>query len=267
MGRATGPIRVAVVKYLNTRALVHKLDGRSDLFDLEFDVPSRCATLLHDGVVDLAMLSAIEYLRRSDYRVVPGVAVASNGPVNSVALYTTRQVRDIRSIALDSSSCTAVALLRILCAQWFGIEPEFVTMRPDLPAMLERCDAGLLIGDPALFASHDGVDKIDLGEQWTAMTGLPFVWCFWTGHRGRVQPEHVHALHAARDAGMSSLGAIAAAHRPGDAEQAAIVHAYLRDNLQFGLTDDGGKALERYFGAAADLGIVPETTPLHFFDA
>lgn len=97
--------------------------------------------------------------------------------MSSVALYTPRQVRDIRSIALDSSSRTAAALLRILCAQRFGIEPEFVTMRPDLPAMLDRCDAALLIGGAALFVEHGAIDKIDLGEAWTAMTGLPFVWC------------------------------------------------------------------------------------------
>lgn len=261
------PIRVAAVKYLNTRPLVYGLEARADLFALQLDVPSRCAAHLHDGSVDLAMLSAIEYLRRPDYRVVPGVAVASAGPVNSVALYSARQVEDIQSIALDSSSRTAVALLRILCAQRFGIDPEFVTMRPDLPAMLGRCDAALLIGDPALFASRDGVDKIDLGEEWTAMTGLPFVWCFWAGRSDRVRSDHVAALCAARDRGTTSLDAVAAAHRPGDPGQAAIARKYLQENLQFGLTECGCAALERYFAAAVNVGIVAEARSLRFFDA
>ena len=267
MRQAASPVRVAATDYLNTRPLVHGLDSRPDLFTLQFDVPSRCAELLHEGFVDLAMLSAIEYLRRPEYRVVPGIAVASNGPVSSVALYTARPLEDVRSVALDSSSRTAVALLHILCAQRFGIEPEFVTMHPDLPAMLDRCEAALLIGDVALFAEHEQIGKIDLGEEWTAMTGLPFVWAFWAGRADAVQPVHVDGLRAARDSGTSSLDAVADAHRPGDAEHAAVARRYLRENLQFGLTEDGCAALERYFATAADLGIVPRTATLRFYDA
>ena len=73
----------------------------------------------------------------------------------------------------------------------FGIDPEFVPMAPDLAAMLERCDAALIIGDPALFLDVEaaGVEKIDLGEEWTAMTGLPFVWAFWAGRAGALTPD------------------------------------------------------------------------------
>ena len=94
--------------------------------------------------------------------------MASNGPVASVALFTQRPTSAIRSIAVDSSSRTAVALLRVLCAQWFDVEPKFVKMHPDLPAMLQRCDAALLIGDRALFTEYEtaGLDKVDLGEEW-----------------------------------------------------------------------------------------------------
>ena len=193
-------VRVGCVEYLNARPLVHGLDQRSDLFSLRFDVPARCASWLHEREVDLALLPTIEYLRRPDYRIVPDLAVTSNGPVASVAIFTKRPTTAIRSIAIDSSSRTAVALLRILCAQWFDIEPTFVTMRPDLPAMLKRCDAALLIGDVALFTEHEttDLDKVDLGEEWTAMTSLPFVWAFWVGRPGAVEPAHVEALRAAR---------------------------------------------------------------------
>ena len=263
-------IRVGVVEYLNARPLVYGLDARPDLFALQFDVPARCAAALHDRSVDLALLPAIEYLRRPDYRVVPDVAVASSGPVASVALFTTRPTTAIRSIAIDSSSRTAVALLRVLCAQWFDIEPKFVTMHPDLQAMLKRCDAALLIGDVALFTEHETVvdlDKIDLGEEWTAMTGLPFVWAFWAGRVGRVGPEHVAALRAARDAGAAARDAVAAAHRPADPEQAEAAREYLRNNVQFALNEEGRAGVKRFFAAAADVGVVPRTAALRFFDA
>ena len=263
-------IRVGVVEYLNARPLVYGLDSRPDLFSLRFDVPARCAALLHDRSVDLALLPVIEYLRRPDYRVVPDIAVASTGPVASVALFTTRPATAIRSIAIDASSRTAVALLRVLCAQWFEIEPKFVTMHPDLQAMLKRCDAAMLIGDVALFTEYETVvdiEKIDLGEEWTAMTGLPFVWAFWAGRGDLVKPDHVAALRAARDAGAAALDEVVAAHQGGDPEQAEIARAYLRENVQFALTEEGLVGVKRFFAAAADIGVVPQAGALRFFDA
>ena len=214
-------------------------------------------------------MPAIEYLRRPDYRVVPDIAVASTGPVASVALFTTRPTTAIRSIAIDANSRTAVALLRVLCAQWFDIEPKFVTMHPDLQAMLKRCDAALLIGDVALFTEHETVvdlDKIDLGEEWTAMTGLPFVWAFWAGRGDAVRSEHVQALLAARDAGTAAVDEIVAAQQLEDEEQADLARAYLRKNVRFALTGEGRAGVKRFFGAAADIGIVPQAAALRFFD-
>lgn len=263
----TQAIPLAVVRFINTKPLAYGLDQHPDLFKLQFHVPSQCAALLHGRSVDLAMLSAIEYLRQPDYRAVPGVAVASKGPVRSVALYTTRRIEDIRSIALDSRSRTSATLLRILCQRRYAIEPEFVTMRPNLSAMLNRCDGALMIGDAALFAQPGPeVQKIDLGEEWTNMTGLPFVWSFWVGRPQTVRPAHVQALRSARVAGTSSLDTIVATHRFRNAAQAAIARSYLHENLRFELTEEGRAAVERFYAAAADIGVVPDAAPLRFFD-
>ncbi|MEE3202984.1 MAG: MqnA/MqnD/SBP family protein, partial [Acidobacteriota bacterium] len=100
-------IRVGAVQYLNARPLVHGLDAQRDLFLLEFDVPAKCASLLHERSIDLGLIPTIEYLRKSSYRMVPKIGVVSHGPVESVALFTTRPVQAIRSIAVDTSSRTA----------------------------------------------------------------------------------------------------------------------------------------------------------------
>ena len=117
-------------------------------------------------------------------------------------MFAQKPVTAIRSIALDSSSRTSVTLMRVLCAQWFNIEPEFVTMGPDLPAMLKRCDAALPIGDFALSVAYVGLglDKYDLCDEWRGLTGLPFVFAFWTGRPEALTPAHVSAIRAARDA-------------------------------------------------------------------
>src|SRR4029079_6710985 len=115
---------------------------------------------------------------RPGARVVPGVAIASEGPVASVALFTRRPMREVRTLALDTSSRTSVVLARVLCARRFEIAPIYVPHAPHLGALLAACDAALLIGDPALFVDHRALspEKLDMGQAWTGVTGLPVIW-------------------------------------------------------------------------------------------
>ena len=262
-------IRASAVEYLNARPLVEGLDQRTDLFSFRFDVPAKCASLLHDKSVDLGLIPSIEYLHHAEYCVVPDIAVVSNGPVASVALFASRPVTALRSIAVDASSRTAVALLRILCAEWFDIEPTFVTLRPDLPAMLKRCDAALLIGDVALYQEHEtnGLDKVDLGEEWTAMTNLPFAWSFWVGRVGAVDAAHIEALRAARDAGVENLDRIANEFgRAADEESLAVARQYLQENVSYTLDDAARSGLRKFYTFAHDLRIVPSVDSVRFFE-
>lgn len=260
-------VRLGAVGYLNARPLVHQLDP--DRFAVRFDVPSRCATLLHEGVVDLGLIPSIEFLR-GEYRIVPDIAIASEGAVTSVALFSTRPVERVRSIALDTSSRTSAGLLRVLCAESFGIRPEFVPHPPDLDAMLIRADAALLIGDPALFTNESarGLLKIDLGLEWTGMTGLPFVWAFWAGRPGAVDGAACAGLQRARDRGIASVDEIAHEFGGGDEARETIARTYLTHHVEFNLGPRHEAALARYYASAAKIGIVPPGGyPLFYADA
>src|SRR5258705_258889 len=212
------PVRIGAVRYLNARPLTWALDRAPGRWQVRYDLPSVCARLLHDGEVDLGLVPSIEYLRSDDYCFVPGVGIGSRGPVASVALFTRRPLHDIRHIALDTSSRSSVTLVRVLCDQRFHITPEFVPHGPDLAAMVRDYDAGLLIGDPALEADPDtlGVRKIDLGTEWTAMTGLPFIYAAWTGRAGAIGAEEVALLQQAQAEGMDSYPEIAAEYGKGE---------------------------------------------------
>jgi chorismate dehydratase len=258
-------IRLGAVDYLNARPLVHGLGARADRFDLRFDPPSRCAALLHEGAIDVGMIPSIEYLRGDDYQVVPGVSIASFGEVESVALFSAKPIRDVRRIALDSSSRTSAALLQILCAHVWQIRPAFETLAPDFATMLRNADAALVIGDPALFATTEaaGLEKIDLGEGWRTLTGLPFVWAFWAGRAGVLEPADVRVLQAARDAGVEAGDAIARAYGAGDPLRIARGTAYLRSNMRYGLGDIERAGLERFYELAAELRLA-QKKPLAF---
>ncbi|MEZ5317660.1 MAG: menaquinone biosynthesis protein [Vicinamibacterales bacterium] len=262
------PARLGAVSYLNVRPLVDGLDRRPDLVSLRFDVPSVCATLLEAGEIDLGMVPSIAYLDRPADRVVPGVCIGSDGPVASVALFSRRPIAEVRSIALDTSSRTSAALTRILCARRFGIAPRFLSHRPDLPAMLEAADAALLIGDPALFVDHAalGLAKTDLGAEWTAMTGLPFVWAVWAGRPDAAGPDVVAALQQAAEAGMARTDEIADAYCESQPDRRPIARAYLRENLMFRLTPRALDGLRAYYAAAAALGLAGGDARVDFFD-
>ena len=261
-------LRIGAVAYLNAKPLVYRLEERTSRFSIRFDVPAKCAALLHERQIDIGLIPSIEYLHRSDYRIVPDIAIASDGPVASVALFSTRPIAAVRTIAVDSSSRTSVVLLRILCAQWFDIAPNLITLAPDLADMVRRCDAALVIGDPALVAEHEslGLDKIDLGEEWKAMTGLPFVYAFWTGAPGVVSRDDVALLQAARDAGVEQTETIGMEYYKADPERGRLAAAYLRDNIKYRLGERECDGLRTFFKAAAELHVVPSGGELRFYE-
>jgi chorismate dehydratase len=261
------PVRIGAVGYLNARPLTWALDRDPQRWRIRYDLPSVCSSLLHSGDVDLGLVPSVEYLHSADYRLVPGVGIGSRGPIASVALYARVPVDRIRHVALDTSSRTSVSLIQVLCRHRFGIAPEFIRHSPDLAAMTQRCDAALLIGDPAFDADPDalGLTKIDLGEEWTTMTGLPFVYAAWTGRRGALAPNDVAALRAAQAEGLRSTEAIAAEYGRGDASRTARAAVYLRDNVRYGLGADEAAGLQLFLDYAADMGLAPQRRVLEFF--
>ena len=262
-------VRLGAVGYLNARPLVYGLE-RSLRFLLRFDVPSTCASLLHDGAIDIGLIPSIEYTRGGPYSIVPDLAIASRGPVASVLLFVSRPIADVRSIAMDVSSRTSVALVRVLCARLFKIQPKIEAAGPDLPAMLGRCDAALIIGDNALFQPPNvehrlPVEVIDLGQAWTELTGLPFVYAFWAGREGVLEPADVEALQLARDAGVAASVEVACAYLRETPERQALGIRYLRDNIKYHLGSDERAGLELFYRYAAEIDVAPPAGGLRFY--
>jgi predicted solute-binding protein len=188
--------------------------------------------------------------------------------VASVAIFHRVPLRDVRSIALDTSSRTSVALTKIVCVRQLGISPVFVPHAPDLAAMLASADAALLIGDPALFVDHRalGADKLDLGEAWTTMTGLPFVWAFWAGRADAAPPWVVSRLGAAAKEGFAHLDAIADAYLAGDPARQAVGRRYLREHLTFRLDTRALAGLRKFYRESVAVGAAAADRAVLLFD-
>ena len=252
-----------MVAYLNAAPLVHNL-AADPRFEIIGDVPARVADALHAGRVDLGVIPSIEYAEK-DYAIVPGVGIASRGAVRSVCLFHRRPLDELRRVALDSSSRTSAALLRILLRERLGRDPEYVVMPPSLPDMLAAADGALLIGDRALYA--EGTEpRLDLGVEWTERTGLPFVWAFWAGRPGAAGASDVIRLQEALRAGVQDVPAIARAYNgAGGADRAALNEQYLRSNIVYRLGEAEAAGLTEFYRRAFALGLISRVPDLRFY--
>ena len=144
--------RISVVQYLNTAPLVWGMlhGAQRGKFSLDFTTPARCADAVAHGQADVGIIPSIEVPRIEGAEIVPGISIASKGLVKSVLLISKAPIEQIRSVAMDNSSRTSVALVTILLRRFYGVDFQSEAADPRLDDMLKRADAALLIGDPAL---------------------------------------------------------------------------------------------------------------------
>ena len=278
-------LRISIVQYLNTAPLVRGFTHGAlrEKYQLSFTVPSQCADALRVNAADIAIIPAIEYPRIPNLVVFPGLSIASKRAVRSLLLVSTKPVREVTRIALDCSSRSTQALVRILCQKWWGIAPEFVEAEPDLPAMLQKSDAALLIGDPALclvlkaerhterdrvgvprcsgesvgFAGIPALYLYDMVEEWRALSGLPAVLAVWAARPEVATPEVVHDFQESLAQGLLQLDEISAEASRELGLPAEDLRRYLSENIDYGLDEENLRGLRLYFNLAAELGLIP----------
>jgi predicted solute-binding protein len=201
--------------------------------ELDFAVPSQCAERVVEGSADIGIVPAIEAARHR-LEEIEGIGIAARGEVRSVLLVSRTAPEHIRLLAADSGSRTSVALTRVILAERYGAAPLVTSAAPDLDAMLAVADAALLIGDAALVARPPADALVlDLGAEWTAMTGLPMVFAVWAGCH--VDPAWTDVFRGSLAYGRECIAEIARAEAQprGIGERAA--REYLERNVVFDL--------------------------------
>lgn len=245
---------IGSVPYLNEKPLTrwfgHTEEGRASDIEVVYAVPSQLAHMLAEGEIAAALVSSFEYFRTPGYAIVPGVSISGQDDIESVRAFSRLPWHQTQSVALDTSSLTSAALLKIILAEQFQSHPAFVHHAPNLAEMLQVADAGLLIGDKGWLADDHGLITLDLGQAWRRLTGLPFVYAVWLGKPGNITPELIRALNRAKAWGRSQFDAIAgeqAAHLGCSADM--CLH-YLADVMDYDLSEEHQEALA-LFGAKA----------------
>ena len=271
------PLRISAISYLNTAPLMwdfeHGEAGRD--FEISYTLPSACARALQAGTADIGIIPAAAYAQIPELMMLPGVAIASRRPVRSILLVSRCPVDKIRTIALDTSSMTSVALTKVLFAKWLGGGREFTAMAPDVEKMLAAHDAGLVIGDPALQIDRSRYFTLDLAEEWIRYTGKPFVFAVWAARQQALQEstsqesaphDLARIFQQSRDHGLepASLDHITHEWSPRLGLTESEIRSYLTENIYYNLDAPCLEGLQLFYRYAAEIGALPAAPKIDF---
>jgi chorismate dehydratase len=221
------------------------------------------------------------------------MGVAAKGEVRSILVVAKRPIEKVKRIALDTSSRSSAALVRLLAAEHWKIHPEFVEAPPDASEMLKLADAALVIGDPALrialkmealagkapsgeecckgdpesmpVPGFETLFVYDVAFQWQELTGRPCVLAIWAGRRSAVTPEVLADFEASKAYGLGRIREIAEGASLKLDLPVRALERYLSENIHFGLEEEYLAGLRLYYEKAAAAGLIPRARPLEFF--
>lgn len=260
--------RISASSYSNTAPLVWSFlygSNRSKYELIMDNAPARSAELLSQKRVDAALVPVIAYQIIEDLRLVPNVCVGAKEKVKSVCLVTKGEaLRDVKSVSLDISSKTSVALTKIIFREFLGFEPIWEDSKPNLEKMLGESDCALLIGDPALTISDYEVRKFDLAEIWREFTGFGFVFAMWMANVERVETAKKINFASVRDEGLSHLSEIISNYESEIPLSRDEFHNYLSENISYSIDDSMQKGLKLYFELAYKNSLIENLKSLDF---
>lgn len=269
--RGQSLINLGAAPFLNMRPLVYPLEKGvvEHNFNIMYFDPFLLSEHLSQGVVDVAPIPSIEFLKTEDYSILPGISISSFGKVDSVILKARKEITEIKSVSVDSRSRSSTALLRIILELFLGLKPEYVKREPG-NGFLKGVDAGMLIGNAGLQARHLSADKspftYDLGELWTKETALPFVYAVMAIKKGDDNTgEGCKCLLSTREKGVKLISEIVDI----EAEKLNLSReqcmTYLGGRIKYDLDGPKIDGLIKYRDLLFELGEIENKNEINFY--
>ncbi|MBB6449034.1 chorismate dehydratase [Geomicrobium halophilum] len=199
-------VRIGEILYTNVHPFFFYIDREKLSAHSRFipSIPARLNSAMANGDIDVGAISSFAYGKNhEDYILMPDLAVASQGSVGSIFLFSKIPIEhlDGKKIALTHSSATSIHLLKIILRRFYGhLNIEYTTMAPVYQEMLKEHDACLLIGDDAIQArwrERDNMYIYDLGERWYHFTRLPMTFAVFAIRKQALdeEPQALKELH------------------------------------------------------------------------
>ncbi len=262
-------IKLGSVPFINAKPILYALE--KGLIDHQFRIsyynPALLSAMLSRKEIDIGLIPVAEFLRADSYKVFPGISISSFGRVDSVAMLVKGDIGDVSSVAVDNWSRSSTALLRIVLEIFHGLNPEYV-VRSYGPGFFDDVDAAMVFGDVGLKILYDqpgGYNIYDLGEIWTDMTRLPFVYAVFALNDGIDLGESARALILSKTKGLESLDEISAveAKKIGISEE--FCGNYLKHRIKYDLTEKDIEGMIQYSEYLSQLGYCKKISGLNFY--
>lgn len=275
-------LRVAAIGFLNPAPLMWDFDHPplatelAKRYQVESMTPSECADRLANGTADIGLVPIAALAATSGLRILPGCTIASKGRVRSLLLVrrAKQPLEKLRNVAADIASRTTLVYARILFHRWGNPAIPFAPMTADLDVMLDRADAAIVIGDPALLALEERANRVertgeelvyhDLAEEWRALMGTAFVSAVWAAGpacSSALDESITEDLVRSRDHGLANIDALVAewSHRIPLPEE--TIRSYLTSNIHYVLDEECIEGMREFFRMAAEIGALPKYSP------
>ena len=235
---------VGIVNFLNTKPLLYGLE-RSPIceqIELKGDYPSKLAQMLVDNEIDVGLVPVAVLPLLPEYHIVGDYCIGTEGEIASVALFSDVPMHEIKKVYLDYQSLTSVALLKYLMKEYWGINPELVqATNEDFRKEIKGTTAGLVIGDRAFEQRKISTFIYDLGSEWRAITGLPFVFAAWISTRP-LPEDFIQLFNEANGLGIKHIDEIVA----GNPFDLYDLKKYYNLHLSYKLDERKRKGMERF---------------------
>lgn len=236
-------IRVAAVSYLNTLPLTYGFENGQlkDQVEFVFEYPSKVASMLLENQVDIGLVPVAVIPQLKESYIISDVCIGASGDVASVCLFSDVPLQQIREIYLDYQSRTSVALLQVLCRDYWKINPVFIPATPGYEDKINGTTAGLVIGDRAFIQRKKSAFIYDLAGAWIEMTGLPFVFAAWVANK-QLPESFIKAFNKASSEGLNHIDEIVSKQQYPEYD----LHKYYTNNIDYRLDEKKREGLDLF---------------------
>jgi chorismate dehydratase len=244
-------VRVGIVNYLNTKPLIYGLERPPiiDRIELVGAFPAKLADMLAADEIDVGLIPVAVLPQLPSYHIVGDYCIGTEGEIASVCLFSEVPMQQIERVYLDYQSRSSVALLKWLMNEYWDIHPEIIQAEDEsFRSEIKDTTAGLVIGDRALEQRKISTFIYDLGSEWRAITGLPFVFAAWVSNK-KLPDEFIAMFNAANALGLEHIDEIVA-DNPYDLYD---LRKYYTLHLSYRLDEAKKKGLEKFLAVIADL--------------
>ena len=247
-------LRLGSVSFLNAKPLIYGLEEAEGI-ELHLDLPSRLLDGLIEDRFDVALLPVVDYQQMNGLRLLTSGGIGCDGPTLTVRIFSALPVKQISTLACDTDSHTSVALARVILAERHGVRPEFVPLDRGRPG---ASDAMLLIGDKVVCEEPVHLPhQIDLGQEWKAQTGLPFVFAAWMARPGVELHDLPNRLERAKRQGLQNVDRIIDRFALPHGWPADRARDYLTKRLQYDIGPRQLEAIRLFHRLAHRYGLIP----------